>query len=113
MFALVTGVQTCALPICSLRHVHGRAHEPRQVDLDRRSLLRLRIDLHVAARLLDDAVDLAQPQAGAPADGDRKSVVLGKSETVSVDLGGRRTLKKKHTYAKADAFALSKNQNIT
>src|SRR3712207_8262904 len=54
----VTGVQTCALPI-----LHG--HHLRQVDRERRSLVRLAGDPHVTARLLDDAVDHRQPEAGA------------------------------------------------
>src|SRR3546814_12400078 len=37
-------------------------------------------------RVVDEAVDR-----------DRKSVVLGKSVSVSVDLGGRRSIKKKNT----------------
>lgn len=35
----------------------GPAHEPGQVDLDRGPLLFLRIDLHMAARLLDETVN--------------------------------------------------------
>ena len=59
---------------------HGRARrasrrldlavgeQPRQVDLDRRAVADLAVDLHVAAGLLDEAVDLREPEAGAVAD---------------------------------------------
>src|SRR3546814_11931765 len=43
---------------------------------------------------LDGIVWLPQPQQQFEAD-DRKSVVWGKSVSVGVDIGGRRTLKKK------------------
>src|SRR3546814_1936419 len=69
--ALVTGVQTCALPISisviTTRHLHPRAFN---------------------GKLLLGLDDVA---AGV----DRKSVVEGKSVSVRVDLGGRRIIKKK------------------
>ena len=37
----------------------------RQVDPDRRAVAGLAVDFHVAARLLDEAIDLAQAEAGA------------------------------------------------
>src|SRR3546814_4196466 len=71
--ALVTGVQTCALPIWPRggRHVAGG-----QGASLRRSLRRPRRGRLDRAR-------------------DRKSVVSGKSVSVRVDLGGRRLIKKK------------------
>ena len=41
---------------------------PRQVDLDRRAVAFLAVDLDVAARLLDEAEHHAEPEAGALAD---------------------------------------------
>ena len=42
-----------------------RARAARQVDLHRRAVSYLRIDLHMPARLFDEAVDLAEPKSGA------------------------------------------------
>src|SRR3546814_5856838 len=66
--ALVTGVQTCALPIC---------------------LAASQIEVHV--------IDGTQARCCLPRQPalDRKSVVQGKSVSVRVDLGGRRNIKKK------------------
>src|SRR3546814_18447237 len=73
--ALVTGVQTCALPIFR----DGQPQEP-----GRARSLRIRTAHGGHSR---------NPRI------DRKSVVSGKSVSVSVDLGGRRVIKKKnHTY---------------
>ena len=61
------------------------AEMARQVDLDRRALPDLAVDLHVAAGLLDEAEDLAEAQAGALAD------LLGGEERIERprrDLGG-------------------------
>src|SRR3546814_17959786 len=66
--ALVTGVQTCALPIYPL----FRGRPPRSQ----------------RQRQRDDRSALQQS--------DRKSVVSGKSVSVRVDLGGRRIIKKKN-----------------
>src|SRR3546814_12158711 len=51
----------------------------------------------------------------ADARGDRKSVVLGKSVSVRVDLGGRRIIKKKITYIFRLVFfqTLSNTRNST
>src|SRR3546814_15750543 len=92
--ALVTGVQTCALPICPghdgrprRRQSRGDHHRARQS-----GLLRVAADRSAAA-----AQRLGQePQEGAQDHRpDRKSVVEGKSVSVRVGLGGRRYLKKK------------------
>ena len=48
----------------------------RQIDLDRRAFADLAVDLHVAARLLDEAVDLRKPKPGAVPD------VLGREERI-------------------------------
>src|SRR3546814_5601385 len=85
--ALVTGVQTCALPISSSRAAcwsggTERGHSP--------------IPARRRARAVGDL-----PRRGAgdrlallfAAAGDRKSVVSGKSVSVRVDLGGRRLIK--------------------
>ena len=61
---------------CHLRHgeraVVGR--QAGQVELHRRAVAHFAVDLDVAARLLHEAVDLRQPEAGALAD------VLGREE---------------------------------
>src|SRR3546814_11412600 len=92
--ALVTGVQTCALPICVPQRIgaerllafRGLMHLPVEPDItpvavgeERRSELRM-----IERARHDDALRL----------GDRKSVVVGKSVSVRVDLGGRRMKKK-------------------
>src|SRR3546814_8780433 len=93
--ALVTGVQTCALPILNLNDVEIVAGA--QVPcLDRNATLGntianevvSRLELVVAQRSGDRAVCVAKTR-------DRKSVVEGKSVSVRVDLGGRRVIKKK------------------
>src|SRR3546814_12926543 len=74
--ALLTGVQTCALPICR----HG-------VPAQAQAAQRFR---HGHARPADLG-DLAPVLAvGRGAQADRKSVVQGKSVSVRVDLGGSR-----------------------
>src|SRR3546814_11818463 len=53
--------------------------------------------LPLEAGLVDiPALDLSPEAAGAIRQGDRKSVVEGKSVSVRVDLGGRRIIKKKN-----------------
>src|SRR3546814_16322380 len=73
--ALVTGVQTCALPISDV--------DPRGGGIAGKSV---ELDGEVPAIAVG-----AQPRTG-----DRKSVVSGKSVSVRVDLGGRRIIKKKN-----------------
>src|SRR3546814_11226202 len=74
--ALVTGVQTCALPISTLGGL--------------RSALFLCAERRAARRI--DASGVSQcPQNQK----DRKSVVSGKSVSVRVDLGGRRLINNK------------------
>src|SRR3546814_13683484 len=80
--ALVTGVQTCALPICLVHALKDRFSEE-----------------EAAALALDNAATfyLAGHETTANAltwTVDRKSVVQGKRVSVSVDLGGRRLIKK-------------------
>src|SRR3546814_10927534 len=101
--ALVTGVQTCALPICRIldpRHQmlvcgHLAADHPIMV------VAAAEDDLLVAgvADAITDRGRLAEIEhrAGDRAILDRKSVVSGKSVSVRVDLGGRRILKKHNT----------------
>src|SRR3546814_14046375 len=73
--ALVTGVQTCALPICLFGRLQfGGEGEGRLV---------LALFLHD----FFEGVALARTRV------DRKSVVEGKSVSVRVDLGGRRIIK--------------------
>src|SRR3546814_20912266 len=58
-------------------------------------------NLVVARQGPADGCRLDELRAGAN-DGDRKSVVSGKSVSVRVDLGGSRQLTKKHTYKTKD-----------
>src|SRR3546814_13587345 len=108
--ALVTGVQTCALPICRGQFPDGRLEEALlalEVVVDRllgdarlggdhvhgRSAVAA-LEEDVGAGLLDRAMLVLG--AGFCWFLDRKSVVEGKSVSVRVDLGGRRSIKKKH-----------------
>src|SRR3546814_13442786 len=80
--ALVTGVQTCALPILARRRSRGEVASGARGAPGR------------AGRAGDRAGGEAhrlQPAGGAR---DRKSVVQGKSVSVRVDLGGRRIIEK-------------------
>src|SRR3546814_2208584 len=89
--ALVTGVQTCALPISdapTLR-VRTRAHPPfpvRRCPGDGPG--RCRSEYHGRNRSCQ-----RNDREGLCRTADRKSVVEGKSVSVSVDLGGRRIIK--------------------
>src|SRR3546814_18308649 len=90
--ALVTGVQTCALPISilvdedngktfALEHPTDHAPDPAVADND---------------RVMAKAAVLRVGQTGmALIASERKSVVEGKSVSVRVDLGGRRIIKTK------------------
>src|SRR3712207_9211506 len=85
----VTGVQTCALPICAVdaQLRRGRAAAALARYLAHR--LEEDVDALVGAELPEER------EAVAPAPlVDRKSVVQGKS----ADLGGRRIIKKKHSH---------------
>src|SRR3546814_1491829 len=81
--ALVTGVQTCALPIFQV----GKPGLCRMV--------------RAGARRGRGAPHPRGPGRGGLRDypADRKSVVQGKSVSVRVDLGGRRIIKQKNTHA--------------
>src|SRR2546425_9763140 len=86
---LVTGVQTCALPISSSVSAYLLAKTE-----DVRSETRIEEDNYVRALEWADSigVDIVSSSLGyLTFDKDRKSVVWGKS----VDLGGRRIIKKK------------------
>src|SRR3546814_7404167 len=85
--ALVTGVQTCALPISlNLRD----ALDDRLALADR---FGLSLGFHPCSKeaYLEIVAGYAEPLGL-----DRKSVVSGKSVSVRVDLGGRRIIKKKN-----------------
>src|SRR3546814_14094042 len=77
---------------------HAHVSEPSNRGGHRASLLRAggqrRADdpVNVVGRLLDRCAEVVAPNAQRR---DRKSGVVGKSVTVRVKLGGRRTLKKK------------------
>src|SRR3546814_11363376 len=85
--ALVTGVQTCALPICRARPdgvaPGGGGRWTRQLDRDARAGARRR------------ASRRASFSSTCPSMGSEERRV-GKSVSVRVDLGGRRIIKKKN-----------------
>src|SRR3546814_7406445 len=89
--ALVTGVQTCALPILLIAQaaifVGGSGLRDKPV-----ALLLLAASVAVGSATL--WIGPEAPAALLPAAGDRQSVVYGKSGSVRVDLGGRRVIKK-------------------
>src|SRR3546814_19469323 len=90
--ALVTGVQTCALPIWP---------GERRLGIDDPALLADRREV---------------PQESAPfgemREADRKSVVSGKSVSVRVDLGGRRIIKKTDK-RRIQSFKCARSDNTT
>src|SRR3546814_15650774 len=96
--ALVTGVQTCALPISSVspRSASTIGCDP-WVDVS----MMLRRRWPSAAQSFD--------HTPVPS-GDRKSVVEGKSVSVRVDLGGRRNVKKKKRH-NATQKEINTNEN--
>src|SRR3546814_13035287 len=104
MCALVTGVQTCALPISHTAvarmdplsvHVETNSHNkgsPRRKEWHPHSTCSLNPTL-----LWRGHASLELPQKAAHALQDRNSVVLGKCVSVRVNLGGSRIIKKKTT----------------
>src|SRR3546814_2373974 len=111
--ALVTGVQTCALPIYGVAAqvdardaAGGRCDPPQRVrgrPARRRGGYRDGVERDGAFRHAGMGGDQrAQPEpldsAGGLRRGDRKSVVEGKSVSVRVTLGCRRILKKKQKH---------------
>src|SRR3546814_19535170 len=87
--ALVTGVQTCALPISgpSAFPIVGWPPRQRLRNPDRQMIL---------ARSTENSSTKSRCNRLSSSEaGDRKSVVSGKSVSVRVDLGGRRIIKKK------------------
>src|SRR3546814_13090659 len=86
--ALVTGVQTCALPICRFSVTSWHLRQPRR---DRESAPAARGE---EGRHECGGNPQALPESKGARHPDRKSVVSGKSVSVRVDLGGRRIIKK-------------------
>src|SRR3546814_14645947 len=82
--ALVTGVQTCALPISTAASRRSRRFCPRSIGWTRRRARRF----------------------SSARQADRKSVVEGKSVSVRVDLGGRRIFKKKQHDNNAERYVI-------
>src|SRR3546814_11856008 len=78
--ALVTGVQTCALPICDLSTAFTEFFDSLQKLADRPEDGSTRREVVEKGSQLADILD-------------RKSVVSGKCVSVRVDLGGRRIIK--------------------
>src|SRR3546814_20573458 len=92
--ALVTGVQTCALPIFHRRDRGAGLHPGRGAGPCAGSGLRAGAQEGEAARQ-DGGHRLCAGIWHRPA-GDRKSVVVGKSVSVRVELGGGSILNKKN-----------------
>src|SRR3546814_18669069 len=99
-FALGTGVQTCALPICAgvgaiTQVIHGEYKAKPKSQQHKSSLQRvfsLIFFLVMIALMFSGRGGIfALPL-------DRKRVVLGKSVYVRVAIGGRRIIKKKNKY---------------
>src|SRR3546814_14449196 len=112
--ALVTGVQTCALPILGRilaglaprePEVHGllalmelqASRSKARVAPNGEPVLLLEQDRAHWDRLLirRGLAALERAEALGGADGDRQSVVSGRSGSVRLDIGGRRIIKKK------------------
>src|SRR3546814_14378394 len=97
--ALVTGVQTCALPIC--RSQAGRDDPRQRLRAAARSLRSFAGSGHSAVRprqghrRTNDAARSAARDDRGLRSGDRKSVEKGKSVSVRVDIGGCRIIQKK------------------
>src|SRR3546814_14164128 len=90
--ALVTGVQTCALPIWTIVKAPMAPRIAKSRGGDAASW-----PLRDGGRRSLETYMNAQRQAAAVAAAiDRKSVVSGKRVSVRVDLGGRRIIKKKN-----------------
>src|SRR3546814_5555877 len=99
--ALVTGVQTCALPISAKGGYPGKASGELAFAMQdgaaftgiRTQSIQLLRDFgyRLCESYMSGAISAAQY------DLDRKSVVWGKSVSVRVDLDGRRIIKKKKT----------------
>src|SRR3546814_8869838 len=87
--ALVTGVQTCALPISLIDEVRQRIRMncPRVIGLEEIVIGQLPVAIE-----LNDEMSVKDKVLQRK---DRKSVVSGKSVSVRVDLGGRRIIKTK------------------
>src|SRR3546814_7953037 len=96
--ALVTGVHTCALPICqSHRRLDAGSAAVavlcRAAGAARRTLLQRTCDRHPAGFGKPEG-GRSRPSAAVDLWQDRKSVVSGKSVSVRVDLGGSGTITK-------------------
>src|SRR3546814_11220624 len=105
--ALVTGVQTCALPIFVSPDV-----QPRHLMIS--AILapievRMRVEDHHTAHQQNEHRERVKPMPKP----DRKSVVKGKSVSVRVDLGGRRVIKTKTNVPKLhdNAYTQRKKSN--
>src|SRR3546814_9690344 len=100
--ALVTGVQTCALPISGITSASGMG-----ADFRKNSTAEPGMMLIVLSISKSTGTNAASAPAFLPYDttrpfkadvlytSDRKSVVEGKSVSVRVDIGGRRRMRKK------------------
>src|SRR3546814_13346801 len=97
--ALVTGVQTCALPIFGKRGRYDRLG----IVVGELPFIRLFRFLGLFGWIAPHRVDCAETENDRAAgnrrenDRDRKSVVSGKSVSVRVDLGGSRIIKQNNT----------------
>src|SRR3546814_1077221 len=99
--ALVTGVQTCALPIYAAGDGReGEGKNPLRPEYVEEDLLHRQDEADQAAHHDAARQHIADGRARADdgadrAEEDRKSVGWGRSVSVGVDIGGRRSIKKK------------------
>src|SRR3546814_18518548 len=99
--ALVTGVQTCALPISKRLSAKGGGDEnlPQAGASKARARSRSAGVSTPSGRVSTRATSIRMPASRARScSRDRKSVVEGKRVSVRVGLGGRRIIKKKKKY---------------
>src|SRR3546814_4620290 len=89
--ALVTGVQTCALPILQLSATGPGEVKARDIAVAE-DIEVMNPDLIICH--LDEGATLNMELTADIGKGDRKSVVEGKSVSVGVDLGGSSRIKK-------------------
>src|SRR3546814_13301192 len=95
--ALVTGVQTCALPISDLGSMEAsvKVDETDVPYITHGDSAVVRIDAFPDQIFGGRVTQIANSAIQGQGTADRKSVGSGKRVTVRVDLGGRRIIKKK------------------
>src|SRR3546814_19015476 len=104
--ALVTGVQTCALPICNRQGTRGDWRKAYVTLAAGQSIDVMTVKACGQTAASDDTQTNFRRPPQRRERGDRKSVVEGTRVSVHVDLGGRRVRKKKIKSTKRDTRTL-------